>query len=105
MYKKLKNLLSALGYIGFFCGYFYILFFNLVGGFAMNGMETQWEALKILLLSFIIAAGFPGIICYQHHRIYKLEKELDDLYDSSQKKQTKKEEDTHKSEAIKIYNS
>ena len=90
MYKKHKNLLSALGYIGFFCGYFYILFFNLVGGFSMNGMETRWDALKILLLSFIIAAGFPGIICYQHHRIYKLEEELDDLYDSSQKKQTKK---------------
>lgn len=91
MYKKLKNLLSALGYIGFFCGYFYILFFNLVGGFSMNGMETRWDALKILLLSFIIAAGFPGIICYQHHRIYKLEEELDDLYDRSQKKQTQKE--------------
>ena len=86
MYKKLKNLLSALGYIGFFCGYFYILFFNLVGG-----IETRWDALKILLLSFIIATGFPGIICYQHHRIYKLEEELDNLYDSSQKRQTKKE--------------
>lgn len=57
----------------------------------MNGIETRWDALKILLLSFIIATGFPGIICYQHHRIYKLEEELDDLYDSSQKRQTKKE--------------
>lgn len=87
MHKKLRKLLSALGYIGFFCGYFYILFCNLVGGFSMSGIETRWDTLKILLLSFIIAAGFPGVICYQHHRIYKLEEELDALHDSSQKSQ------------------
>lgn len=57
----------------------------------MSGIETRWDTLKILLLSFIIAAGFPGVICYQHHRIYKLEEELDALHDSSQKSQEDKE--------------
>ena len=52
MYKKLKNLLSALGYIGFFCGYFYILFFNLVGGFSMNGMETRWFKNTIAVIHY-----------------------------------------------------
>ena len=84
MYKKLKSL-SALGYIGFFCGYFYILFFNLVGGFSMNGMETRWDALKILLLSFIIATGFPGNNLLSASQDLQMEEELDDLYDSSQK--------------------
>ena len=56
----------------------------------MNGMETRWDALKILLLSFIIAADFRNNLL-SASPIYKLEEELDDLYDRSQKKQTQKE--------------
>ena len=52
MYKKLKNLLSALGYIGFFCGYFYILFFNLVGGFSMNGMEPEGRFTNTIVIHY-----------------------------------------------------
>ena len=80
MQKMLRKLLSAAGYIGFFGGFFYILFVNLVCGFASSGIGTRWDMLKILLLSFIISVGLPGLICYQHFRISKLEKELDEIY-------------------------
>ena len=75
MRKVLRKVLSAIGYVSFFCGYFYILFVNLV-----SGIETRWDALKILLVAFILSAGLPGIICCQHHKIYKLEEQLEDLY-------------------------
>lgn len=80
MRKIFRKFLSALGYAGFFSGYFYILFINLVYSFSASGIETRWDALKILLLSFVISAGLPGIICYQNHQIYKLEKEIEELY-------------------------
>ena len=80
MRKVLRKILSAIGYVSFFCGYFYILFVNLDCGFSLSGIETRWDALKILLVAFILSAGLPGIICYQHHKIYKLEEQLEDLY-------------------------
>ena len=80
MRKALRKFFSVIGYISFFCGYFYILFVNLVCGFSSNGIETRWDAFKILLVAFIISAGLPGIICYQHHKIFKLEEQLEDIY-------------------------
>lgn len=74
-----KLLLSAIGYIGFFCGYFYILFINLVCSYLPYIVTTRWNVIKILLLSFVLAAGLPGVICYQHHKIYKLEKEIEEI--------------------------
>lgn len=80
MRKVLRKVLAAIGYVSFFCGYFYILFVNLVCGFSLSGIEIRWDALIILLVSFVLSAGLPGIICYQHHKIYKLEEQLADLY-------------------------
>ncbi len=61
MQKMLRKLLSVAGYIGFFGGSFYILFLNLMCGFASSGIGTRWNMLKILLLPFIISAGLPGL--------------------------------------------
>ena len=80
MRKALRKFFSVIVYISFFCGYFYILFVNLVYGFSSNGIETRWDTFKILLVAFIISAGLPGVICYQHHKIFKLEEQLEDIY-------------------------
>lgn len=80
MRKVLRKVLAAIGCVSFFCGYFYILFVNLVCGLSLSGIETRWDILKILIVAFILSAGLPGIICYQHHKIYKLEEQLEDLY-------------------------
>ena len=79
MRKIFRKLLSAIGYIVFFCGYFYILFINLVCGYLSYIVTTRWNVIKILLLSFVLATGLPGVICYQHHKIYKLEEEIEKI--------------------------
>ncbi len=62
------------------CFFFLRIFLHIVCGFSLSGIEIRWDALKILLVAFILSAGLPGIICYQHHKIYKLEEQLEDLY-------------------------
>ena len=79
MGKRVIKFLKLIFRISLFCGYFYVLFVNLVCGFAMSGIETRWDALKVLVCAFLMAAGLPGVIWYQHHRIEKLEKKLEDI--------------------------
>ena len=71
MGKRVMIFLKLIFRISLFCGYFYVLFVNLVCGFAMSGIETRWDALKVLACAFLMAAGLPGVIWYQHHRIEK----------------------------------
>jgi hypothetical protein len=79
MGKRIRKCLKWIFHISLFCGYFYILFVNLVCGFSIGGIKSRWDAAKILMVAFILAAGLPGIIWYQHHQIEKLEQELDDI--------------------------
>ena len=58
-----------------------ILFVNLVCGFGYGGISSRGQAIKILIVSFILAVALPGLIWYQHRRIMKLEKLLDEIYD------------------------
>lgn len=76
MCKIFRKFLSALGYVGFFSGYFYILFINLEYSLSVSGIETRWDALKILLLSFVISVGLPGIISTQTTRSINWKKKL-----------------------------
>ena len=64
-----------------FCGYFYVLFVNLVCGFGYGGISSRGQAIKILCASFFLAAGLPGLIWYQHRRLMKLENLLHDLFE------------------------
>ena len=75
MWKILKGMFST----ALFSGYFYVLFVNLVCGFSMSGIESRWDVLKVLVCAFLMAAGLPGVIWYQHHRIETLAKELEEL--------------------------
>ena len=77
MKKKLKKGLLWVLELSLFCGYFYILFVNLVCGFGYGGIESRGQAIKILVIAFLLAAGLPGLIWYQHRRIMKLEKLMD----------------------------
>lgn len=36
---------------------------------------------KILAVAFLLAAGLPGLIWYQHRRIMKLEKLMAEVFD------------------------
>ncbi len=77
MCRILKKILPIIGYTLFFCGYFYILFVNLTYSFSATiAAEAHSSSLKAVLVSFTIAVMLPGIICFQHHRIGKLEKRL-----------------------------
>ena len=76
MKKKIQRILIWIFELSLFCGYFYILFVNLVCGISSRG-----QAIKILIVSFILAVALPGLIWYQHRRIMKLEKLLDEIYD------------------------
>ena len=64
-----------------FCGYFYVLFVNLVCGFGYGGISSRGQAIKILCASFFLAVGLPGLIWYQHRRLMKLENLLHDLFE------------------------
>ena len=54
---------------------------NLVCGFGYGGISSRGQAIKILIVSFILAVALPGLIWYQHRRIMKLEKLVDEIYD------------------------
>ncbi len=81
MKKKIQRILIWIFELSLFCGYFYILFVNLVCGFGYGGISSRGQAIKILIVSFILAVALPGLIWYQHRRIMKLEKLLDEIYD------------------------
>ena len=81
MKKKIQRILIWIFELSLFCGYFYILFVNLVCGFGYGGISSRGQAIKILCASFFLAVGLPGLIWYQHRRIMKLEKLLDEIYD------------------------
>lgn len=83
MKKKIQRILIWIFELSLFCGYFYILFVNLVCGFSYGGgIETRVQAIKILSISFLLSAALPGLIWYQYRRILKLEKMLDDMHDN-----------------------
>lgn len=81
MKKKIQRILIWIFELSLFCGYFYILFVNLVCGLGYVGITSRGQAIKILIVSFILAVALPGLIWYQHRRIMKLEKLLDEIYD------------------------
>ena len=81
MKKKIQRILIWIFEMSLFCGYFYILFVNLVCGFGYGGISSRGQAIKILIVSFILAVALPGLIWYQHRRIMKLEKLVDEIYD------------------------
>ena len=81
MKKKIQRILIWIFELSLFCGYFYILFVNLVCGFCYGGISSRGQAIKILIVSFILAVALPGLIWYQHRRIMKLEKLVDEIYD------------------------
>lgn len=76
MRRRLKKVIRAIGYILFFCGYFYVLFINLGCAFLMDA-ESKADVIQALLVAAAIAGLLPGIICWQHHYIEGLEKEVD----------------------------
>ena len=47
----------------------------------MGGIARRGQAIKILIVSFALAVALPGLIWYQHRRIIKLEKLLDEVYE------------------------
>ena len=81
MKRKIQRILIWIFELSLFCGYFYILFVNLVCGFGYGGISSRGQAIKILIVSFILAVALPGLIWYQHRRIMKLEKLVDEIYD------------------------
>ena len=81
MKKKIQRILIWIFELSLFCGYFYILFVTLVCGLGDGGISSRGQAIKILIVSFILAVALPGLIWYQHRRIMKLEKLLDEIYD------------------------
>ena len=81
MKKKIQRILIWIFELSLFCGYFYILFVNLVCGFGYGGISSRGQAIKILIVSFILAVALPGLIWYQHRRIMKLEKLVGEIYD------------------------
>ena len=78
MGEKIKRYLVLFIRLSLFCGYFYVLFINLVYGFSMSGVEDGWDAVKVLVTAFVMAVGLPGLIWYQYQRIEKLE-EINEL--------------------------
>ena len=81
MKKKIQRILIWIFELSLFCGYFFILFVILVCGFGYGGISCRGLAIKILIVSFILAVALPGLIWYQHRRIMKLEKLVDEIYD------------------------
>lgn len=81
MKRKIQRILIWIFELSLFCGYFYILFVNLVCGLGYGGITSRGQTIKILIVSFVLAVALPGLIWYQHRKIMKLEKLLDEIYD------------------------
>lgn len=74
--KTFKKFAAAIGYVLFFCGYFYVIFINFL---CPADISTKAAAIKSLVLAFTMATFRPGIICFGYHYIRKLEKRVDEL--------------------------
>ena len=61
MKEKVKKVLVWIFEFVLFCGYFYVLFVNLVCGFGYGGISSRGQAIKILCASFFLAVGLPRI--------------------------------------------
>ena len=61
MKEKVKKVLVWIFEFVLFCGYFYVLFVNLVCGFGYGGISSRGQAIKILCASFFLAAGLARI--------------------------------------------
>ena len=72
--KTFKKFAAAIGYVLFFCGYFYVIFINFL---CPADISTKAAAIKSLVLAFTMATFRPGIICFGYHYIRKLEKRVD----------------------------
>ena len=81
MKKRVWNGLVWILKLGLFCGYFYILFTNLVCGFSCGKSLDRWGAIKVLGISLFLSIGFPGMIWYQYGQIRKLRKMLEKYED------------------------
>ena len=55
MKEKVKKVLVWIFEFVLFCGYFYVLFVNLVCGFGYGGISSRGQAIKILCASFFLA--------------------------------------------------
>ena len=78
MRRRLKKVIRAIGYVLFFCGYFYILFINLGCAFLMDA-ESKADVIQALLVAAAIARLLPEIICWQHHYIEELERKIENM--------------------------
>lgn len=79
--KIIKKCIISIGYILFFCIYFYVVFINFFNNAAIN--STSIEIIKLLIWAAIFAAFLPGLICWQDYRIRKLEDQIGSHEDSS----------------------
>ena len=57
MKEKVKKVLVWIFEFVLFCGYFYVLFVNLICGFGYGGISSRGQAIKILCASFFLAVG------------------------------------------------
>ena len=72
MKEKVKKVLVWIFEFVLFCGYFYVLFVNLVCGFGYGGISSRGQAIKILMCFILsLAVALPGLIWYQHRRTYE----------------------------------
>lgn len=76
MRRRLKKVIRTIGNLLFFCGYFYILFINLGYAFLMDA-NSKGDVVLDLLVAAAIAGLLPGIICWQHHYIEEVEKDIE----------------------------
>lgn len=74
--RKIKRVITIVGNLFFFGGYFYVIFW---GFMCPPNVSTRTEAIKWLILSVSMAALLPGIICLQAHEIRQLEKRIVEL--------------------------
>ena len=61
MKEKVKKVLVWIFEFVLFCGYFYVLFVNLVCGFGYGGISSRGQAIKILCASFFFCSGIARI--------------------------------------------
>ena len=78
--RKVKKVLVWIFEFVLFCGYFYVLFVNLVCGFGY-GEKMQRTGNKDFMCFVLPCSGTSRLIWYQHRRLMKLENLLHDLFE------------------------
>lgn len=61
MKKKIQRILIWIFELSLFCGYFYILFVNLVCGLGYGGISSRGQAIKNLNSFIYLGCGTSGI--------------------------------------------